>query len=107
MPSKGVNYYSFIATDSTSVAFSGPKVGGTTTASNNFQQGSLQINSSNLSLPDFVGTFAWNVIRNGSTLYGRSQQINSFTGNLGDGNLTPMMNTPAVIGPDYTITYGL
>lgn len=107
MPSKGVDYYSFIVTNGTSVAFSGPKVGSTTTSANNFKKNHLEIESSNLPWNTFTGTFAWNVLRNGASLFNRAQEISSLTGNLGNGNLTPLMSTPAIIGPDYTISYGL
>lgn len=107
MPSKGVDYYSFIATDSTSVAFSGPEVGSTRTAANNFTKSHLEIDSGNLSWYTFVGTFAWKVLRKGQILCSRSQDINSLTGNLDDGDLTYLMNTPTVFGSDYTISYGL
>ncbi|KAF7983449.1 hypothetical protein HWV62_21720 [Athelia sp. TMB] len=102
-----VDYYSFIATDSSSVAFSGPKVGSTRTSANNFTKSHLEIDSSNVPWYTFTGTFAWKVLRNNQSLFERSQEISSLTGNLGDGNLTHLMNTPAVIGPDYTISYGL
>lgn len=107
MPSKGVDYYSFIATDSTSVAFTGPEVGSTRTSANNFTKSHLEIESSKVGWSTFTGTFAWKVLRNSQSLFGRSQDISSLTGNLGDGDLTNLMNTPAVIGPDYTISYGL
>lgn len=107
MVSKGVDYYSFIATDGTSIAFSGPKVGSTTTASNNFAKNHLEIDSRNLPLATFTGTFEWNVLRDGTRLYSRQQEIGSLTGHLGDGTLSPLMNTPAVVGTDYTISYGL
>src|SRR5688572_12168856 len=107
MPSKGVDYFSFIAIDNTVVKFSGPKVGGTNTASDNFIKQHLEIESSNLPWYTFIGTFQWDVIRNGQAIYSREQDINSLTGNLDDGNLSPLMNTPAIVTPDYIITYGL
>lgn len=106
MPSKGVDYYSFIAIGETCVVFTGPKVGSTTGVVNNFSQNHLEIESSNLPGLEYTGAFGWNVFRNGLSLYSRSQDINSLTGNLGDGHLTPLMNTPAVIGADFTISYG-
>ncbi|KAF7984805.1 hypothetical protein HWV62_11816 [Athelia sp. TMB] len=107
MPSKGVDYYSFIATDSTSVAFSGPRVGSTRTSANNFTKSHLEIESSNCGWRTFTGNFAWNVLRNGQSLFDRSQEISSLTGNLDKGNLTHIMNTPTFIGRDYMVSYGL
>lgn len=107
MPSKGVDYYSFIATDSTSIVFAGPKVGSTTTSANNFQKNHLEIDSHNLPWNTFIGTFAWKILLDGGSLFLREQQIDSLTGNLDKGDLTPLMSTPAVIGPNYTISYGL
>ena len=107
MPSKGVDYFSFIAIDNTTIRFSGPKVGGTNTKNDNFAKNHLEIDASNTGPFTWTGTFQWDVIRNGQTLYSRQQKISWLTGNLGDGNLSPLMNTPAVIGPDYIITYGL
>lgn len=108
MVSKGVDYYAFIATTgTTSVVFAGPKVGSTRLPSQNFTKSHLEIESSNLPITTFTGTFVWTIVRNGVNLYSRQEQISSLTGNLEGGNMPEIMNTPAVIGPDYTISYGL
>ncbi len=66
MPSKGVDYYSYIALPSTSIVFSGPKVGSTTTSTDNFAKRHLEIESGNLPWYTFVGTFEWDVSRDGT-----------------------------------------
>ncbi len=107
MPSKGVDYYSYIALPSTSVRFSGPKVGSTTAAANNFTKSHLEIESGNLPVWTFTGTFQWDVVRDGSkAICTRKQEISSITGNLDDGDFTNMMNTAADVGSDYVVTYG-
>ncbi|KLO07782.1 hypothetical protein SCHPADRAFT_634261 [Schizopora paradoxa] len=105
MPSKGIDFYSYIALPSTEIRFTGPNVTRTSNASNNFTNGHLEIEADNPSR-SFTGTFQWDVIRNGSTICTRKQHINSLTGNLDGGDFTNIMTTPAVVGPGYTITYG-
>lgn len=107
MPSKGVDYYSYIAIPGATIKFSGPKVGSTTSSSNNFTKSHLEIESSNLPWYTYTGTFDWQIIVNGSVVYSRSQDISSLTGNLEDGgDFQNMMATPAVDTSSYSITYG-
>ncbi|KLO11836.1 PLC-like phosphodiesterase, partial [Schizopora paradoxa] len=106
MPSKGVDYYSYIALPNTSIAFAGPDVGSTLTSADNFMKSHLEIDSGNLPWFTFTGTFDWDIDRNGMSIIERQQEINSLTGNLESGDFSFMMNTPAVLGPDYTVTYG-
>ena len=106
MPSKGVDYYSYIALPGTSITFSGPKVGSTHNSTNIFMKSHLEIDSANLPSGTFVGTFEWDVDVNGTTILSREQGINWLTGDLDTGNFTMMMDTPEVVGPNYTITYG-
>jgi hypothetical protein len=107
MPSKGVDFFSFIAIDSTVINFAGPQVGRLNTANDNFTKNHLEIEWKNLPWWQWVGKFKWDILRNGEIIYSREQKINTLTGNLRKGNLSPLIDTPAVIGPDYVITYGL
>ena len=77
MPSKGVDYYSYISVPNATVAFSGPKVGSTTTAANNFQKNHLEIDSANIpGIFNYTGRYEWNVTVNGSTI---ADQYNDIT----------------------------
>ncbi len=107
MPSKGVDYYSYIALPGTSIKFTGPKVGSTTTSANNFAKNHLEIDSSNLPITTFTGPFEWDINVNNTVVYSRKQDISSLTGNLEDGGpFQNMMNTPTVVTSNFVITYG-
>lgn len=100
--SKGVDYFGFINNNglpgAATIAFSGPKVGGTVTAADSFAHNNLQVDSSNISgLTNFTGPFTFAVSINGAEIGNQTSLINSFTGNLEGGTMTVMLDTPPIV----------
>lgn len=56
----------------------------------------------------FVGTFSWNALWNGNTVATADVSIDTVTGNITDGSLQNMMNTPSVVDPNngWAVSYG-
>ena len=107
MPSKGVDYYSYISIPNTTIQFSGPKVGSTTSASNNFQKNHLEIDYKHISgVFNHTGKLEWKVISNGSVIADQYNDINTLSGNLEGGTMTKILSTPMIVGPNSIVTYG-
>ncbi|MBO9558954.1 MAG: hypothetical protein J7515_10240 [Caulobacter sp.] len=113
MVSKGVDYYGYIdgngLSSNVSITFSGPKVGSTLTAANNFTRNNLQIDSSNIpGWFNYSGPFTWTATMGGAVLSSQTNVISSLTGNLQSGTMMVMMETPSIIAPDTNtaISYG-
>lgn len=110
VPSKGVDYYGFVGPDEpvsgASIAFTGPKVGSTLSAADNFEKNNLQIDSRNISW-GFTGPFTWKVELDGQTVATETNGISSWTGNLESGStMTHMLAMPPIRANGALIDYG-
>jgi hypothetical protein len=107
MPSKGVQVYAYVAVPGCQVEFSVPKATIVRNALNTWSNDHLVVDSKNLNgIFDFTGRFTFRVTRHGAELTSQWVDINAFTGNLGDGTMKSMENTPSIIANDVVITYG-
>jgi hypothetical protein len=108
MVSKGVDFYSYTPIDGVTIKFWGSgDVGRTNSKDDNFTKHHLELDSSNIGWTLYA-LFKWDVIVNGQSICSRQQWVNVYTGNLNEGDLSPLMNTDADFSnADYIITFGL
>jgi len=106
MPSKGVRAYAYISVPGCQVEFSVPKSTIVRNGLNSWSNDYLVVDSKNLpGIFNLVGRFSFRVARDGAELTSQWVDINTLTGNLGDGTMKSMESTPSVIANDVVITY--
>ena len=93
LSSKGVDFYSYTAIDGVTIKFWGSgDVGRTNSKDDNFTKHHLELDSGNIGLTAYA-LFQWDVIVNGQSICSRHQWVNVYTGNLNEGDLSPLMQT--------------
>ncbi len=114
-PSKGVNYYAFIAKNDFKIKFKVPSDLGFSHDTISFsskdnpeiQSGDIEISESNIGLLSHTGRFEWNVYdSDGKSVLNKYIDIAPYTGNVGDTNIEETLDENAVFGDDYTVSYG-
>ena len=104
---KGIQVYTYIAIPGCRVEFSVPKC---VILHNQFQEWSndhLEVEKRNI--PGFFnskGRFSFSVYENGMQLTHQWVDINTLTGELGDGTMNDLKHTPSVLASNTVITYG-
>lgn len=112
MPSKGVDYYAYLSARPFSVTFSKPTEwgGGTTTISlsaiRSLLSGNVQIDETDIRPLELMGRFQWTAYQNGGSLANHYADIAPLTGTLGDTDMGSLLQTPSLIGPGYSLSYG-
>jgi hypothetical protein len=118
-PSKGVDYYAFIAKKNYSVVFSAPKNLNFSVSDITFnntddddhsvaiQHGHLEISEMDIGLLNHTGEFQWNVYdEKKHTIERKYIDISPLTGNTGNTNIESTLDENSIIKDDYAISYG-
>ncbi|KAF2804681.1 PLC-like phosphodiesterase [Mytilinidion resinicola] len=106
MPSKGIQCYAYIGAPGCQVEFSVPKTTINKHDLNNWTQDHLEVDQKNLgSLFHYTGRFSFRVSRDGRELTNQWVEVNSLTGDLEDGTMKDMQQTPSILTEDVIITY--
>lgn len=107
MPSKGVQCYSYIAVSECEIQFSVPGKTITKNELKSFGNDHLEVDKKYLKGPfDFVGTFSFKVLHEGSQIAYESVDINVVSGNLEKGTLKTMENQRSIVGSGIIVAYG-
>lgn len=112
MPSKGVQYYSYVGERQFDVTVQKPANWGNQTSSillsspGVMQTGNLQISEEDIGLLEHTGCYEWTARQNHDKRMHQYAKISPFTGNLGESSMGVMLNTPSVVEPGYAISYG-
>src|SRR6266536_4077881 len=107
MPSKGVQVYGYIAVPGCAIEFSVPKSTILRNALNTWSNDHLEIDYKNLGkLFNYTGRFTFRATQDGAQLTSQWVDVNTLTGNLENGTMKTMSNTPSIIVNDVIITYG-
>jgi len=104
--SKGVDYYLYFGSDDLNANVAVPKIDRRHSGEANFHRNNMQIQSSNIrGIFNYTGRLEW-VARRGSTEAARQwQDVNTLTGNLGNGTMKNMFATPPRLG-NPTVCWG-
>lgn len=95
---KGVDSYTFMTKPASSMDFSVPKNTQSITALYQMLTVNQQVDSSNIPGGlNFTGPYTWKALSKGGVIDSKSNQINTFTGNLKGGDMTDMMKMPSEI----------
>ena len=106
MPSKGVELYSYIAVPGCEIEFQVPKTTIIKRDLHQLQKDHLEIDKKNLGGAfNFKGRFSFKVSRDGSEITTQWVDVNVLTGNLENGTMKEMEQTPSVITNDLVVTY--
>ncbi|KAF2706475.1 PLC-like phosphodiesterase [Pleomassaria siparia CBS 279.74] len=106
MPSKGIECYSYIAVPGVEIDFSVPKNSVTKRDLHQFGNDHLEVESNNLGRFKFTGRFEFKVRRDGRELDTQWVDVNALTGNLENGTMNNLEQTPSVFAEDVIIAYG-
>jgi hypothetical protein len=106
MPSKGIQCYAYISAPGCQVEFSVPKNTINKHDLNQWTKDHLEVDQKNLgSLFRYTGRFSFKVSHDGRELTTQWVDVNSLTGDLEDGTMKDMQQTPSIIKDDIFITY--
>lgn len=107
MPSKGVKVYSYLAVEGCHIEFSVPGHSVIHNQQKNWSSDHLEVESSKIS-PwwKYEGKFSFTVFKHGKEIANQWNMISSLTGQLGDGSMTAIKNTPSIITAGVIISYG-
>ena len=106
-PSKGVQVYTYITVPGCRVKFSVPKREVLHNQLQEWASDHLEVERRNI--PDLFnskGRFSFHVYVNDIELTNQWVDINTLTGELGDGTMNDLKHTPSVLTSDAVITYG-
>jgi hypothetical protein len=106
MPSKGVQCYSYIAVPGVEIEFSVPEQSVTKRDQQQYCADHLEVESSNLGAFKFTGRFEFKIRRDGRQLANQWVDINSMTGNLENGTMNNLEQTPSTFVEDLIVSYG-
>jgi hypothetical protein len=112
MASKGIDYYTFLGSNSFRIDFTKPISHGnsrqtiTKTAADAMLTGNYQLSQIDIGLTELTGRFQWTAYQNDSSIATRYAEIAPITGNLGSSTMGVMLNTPSLFTPDYALSYG-
>jgi hypothetical protein len=97
MPSKGIQCYSYNAAPSCQIEFSVPGQTLNKTGQKEWTADHLEVDRKNLSgIFNFSGVFRCRVLRVGEEIFNKYVKINTFTGNIRDGNMQYMTDQISV-----------
>lgn len=109
MPSKGVQFYSWIAVDGYRVIYTVPGDGNSRTHDrlHAWSSDEMEVEKHNMGLFEKTGRFQW-VVQDGSGNQVATQwnEINPLTGNLGDGTMQTLPQMESIQTDHAIITYG-
>ena len=98
--------YTYIAVPGCSIELSVPKQNLTKNEQRVFWNQDLEIESKNIdSFFNKTGRFAFKVVRNGEVITEQWVDVNAITGNLGEGTMNTIANTPSVVRGDIIVAY--
>lgn len=107
MPSKGIQAYSYLAVPGSKVTFYVPKGDRTHTQFRNFSNDHLEVDSSNIDgFFNYTGRFGFRVYKDNKELTHQWVEVNSMTGNLGDGTMNRIEQMRTVTTESVMISYG-
>jgi hypothetical protein len=106
MPSKGVLCFAYIAVDGIELQFTVPKQSVIRRTQHEFSIDHLEVDKKNIGTFAFTGRFEFVVRHDGRELTKQWVDVNVMTGNLGDGSMKNMDQTPSIFAEDLIIAYG-
>ncbi len=111
-PSKGIDYYAYLGSNSFTVDFSKPADWGlettsvTETTPGTMLSGNFQISESDIGFFEHTGRFQWTAYNSGTTIDSKYADISPLFGNLGSATMGIMMRTPSIINPTDAVSFG-
>ena len=111
-PSKGIDYYAYLASNEFTAKFSKPMDWGKSTETvdeenpETMLSGNFQIYKKDIGIMERTGRFQWSAFQNEIQVDNKYAEIAPLTGVLGSSDMGDMMKTPSVIERQFALSYG-